>query len=182
MRYAFHLPPRCLLHMTPRCFPDVSQIPFRCLLNDSSSRLLLTAPANFYKIITSNSLSKTSHFCYSEIRFERAFAANSPIWLTWLLLADPGCSWLLLAAPGCAWLPMAAHGCSWLLLAPPGCSWLFLASKMTSKMTLEVVFNKNLVWSFELVSFSNNYIISRKQFSVIYNSTPWGTLFHCCTQ
>ena len=77
-------------------------------------------------------------------------------WLIlWLLLAAHGCAWLLmagllLAVHGCSWL-----GCSWLLLAAPGCSWLCLASKMTSKITLEVVFKKNQVWSFELVSFSN---------------------------
>ena len=72
--------------------------------------------ANFYKITTSDFLSKILHFCYSEIRFERAFAAISPFVLPWLLLVDP------VAAPGCSWLRLATHG--W---AAPGCSWLLMA-------------------------------------------------------
>ena len=118
----------CLLQMAPRCLPDVSQIPFRCLLDVSSSLLLMLVSANFSKITSSEFPSKILHFCYPEIRFEGSFAAISPFMLPWLPLVDPvaapGCSWLRLtthgwAAPGCSWLLMAG-----LLLAAPGYAWL----------------------------------------------------------
>ena len=114
--------------------PDPLQIPLRCLLNDSSW-LLLAAPANFHKMITLNFLSKISHFCYSEIRFDsicnQLTAHLDCPGCSCLLLSTPGCSWLLLAArdrPGCSWLLLSAPGCSWLLLAAPGCFWLLLAA------------------------------------------------------